>query len=118
MSRFLTPDLHVKSLPKAGWWELTREVQYERNVYLHTVPAGFQTDLASIPRLLRWRFTVNGKSRRAAVLHDYLYSIKYATREVCDQIFKSALRDCGMGKYNAWVMYMGVRAGGWTRGRW
>lgn len=118
MSKWITPDLHVKSLPKAGMWELTQELQYERGVQTYTVPVGFQTNLASIPWFLRWRFNVNGRHRRAAALHDYLYSIEFATRETCDAIFLDAMVDGGAGRYNSWVMHKGVRLGGWTRGRW
>jgi len=115
---WVTEDLDLRSMPKAGWWKLLSELTYERGVQTYTVPADFETDLASIPRVLRIRFSVNGKHRRAAVLHDYLYSIKFADRKTCDMIFKSAMHDCGVSKYNAWVMWVGVRAGGWTRGRW
>lgn len=115
---FITRDLHVKSLPEANLWELTRELEYQHNASVITVPAGTVTDFASIPAALRWRFNVNGKCRRAAVLHDYLYGIEFATRECCDRIFYAAMLDCGVWWWNARVMYWGVRAFGWTRGRW
>lgn len=113
----LSPNLHIKSLPSADWWEMLQPLTCTGGPEI-TVPVGFQTDLASIPRLLRWRFKVTGKSRRAAVLHDYLYHTKWRTRKECDQVFKSALRVCGMSVYDAWVMYQAVRVGGWTRGNW
>ena len=118
MSQWLTPDLHVKSLPKASEWELTKKLVYMYNGKALEVPVGTITDLASIPRILRWRFNINGKLRRPAALHDNLYATKWQTRQECDAVFKSAMRDTGMSKYNAWILHRGVRIGGWTRGRW
>jgi hypothetical protein len=88
------------------------------------VPRGFITDLASIPRLLRAVFNVNGQTREAAVLHDYLYCSqgrlvilqKYfgsLTRAQCDRIFRDAMRDQGVNWLQRWTMWAGVRLGGW-----
>lgn len=37
------------------------------------VEHGFETDFASIPWFLQWRYSVNGKSRLCAILHDRGY---------------------------------------------
>lgn len=118
MGKWLTPDLHVKSLSKAGMWQLTMPLEYKYRGEILKVKRGTNTDLASIPLLLKPFFNVNGKSRRSAVLHDDLYTRKWKTRKECDRCFRSAMIDCGVGKFTAWTMYQGVRAGGWTRGRW
>lgn len=119
MGKFLTPDLHLKTLPKAGMWELTRRLSYVDNKGIkHSVLKGTPTDLASIPRLLKPFLSVNGKSRRAAVLHDDLYENKYGTRKECDKLFYEALLACDVPKWQASIFYAGVRAGGWTRGSW
>lgn len=105
------------------------------------VPRGYITDFASIPRTLRGMpgFDINGRSRPAAVLHDYLYSmqgkvpIMYSksfgdpavvgqtqdltfSRKECDDLFYEALQsvECPTAK----LMYIGVRVGGngyWNR---
>lgn len=77
------------------------------------VPRGFITDFASIPRLLRWVFNINGKSRRAAVLHDYLYVMQITTRAEADAMFLEALEACGVDWATRQSMYLGVRSGGW-----
>lgn len=94
------------------------------------VPRGFITDFASIPRPVRALpgFNVNGPSRPAAVLHDWLYcmhgrvavtdSQDYAvhmelTRKECDLLFHQGLVSLGERLDIAWAMYQGVRAGGW-----
>lgn len=75
-----------------------------------TVPPGFVTDLASVPRFLRDRraFDVNGASRRPAVLHDYLYATGMGGKDFADDIFRLALRSEGIGAVNAWAFYQAV----------
>lgn len=77
-----------------------------------TVPMGFVTDLASIPRIFRTFFTGHGKSRKPAVIHDYLYSL-YHPRKRADKIFLEALKASGMNWIGRRTMYLAVRAGGW-----
>lgn len=75
-----------------------------------TVPYGFATDLASVPRFLRDRkaFDVNGLSRRPAVLHDYLYATGMGGKAFADDMFRLALRSEGVGAMNAWAFYQAV----------
>ena len=118
-AEWLTPDLHVQSLPEAGMWRLTKMLRLQDyDGEMHDVPPGYDTDLASIPKFLRMFFSVNGKHRRAATLHDKKYKEKWATRKKCDQLFYRAMIAGGLGKWRAKTMYWGVRSGGWTRGRW
>jgi hypothetical protein len=76
------------------------------------VPIGFMTDFASIPRIGRILITGHGKDRWAAVVHDYLYSIKH-DRKQADDIFLEALEASGVGLIKRRVMYRAVRTGGW-----
>lgn len=84
-----------------------------------TVPAGYVTDLSSIPRIL-WRFYPPGytESRAPSVLHDYMYSHLHwhMTKKQADIIFREGLLTQGMPKFRAWLFYRGVRLGG--RGGW
>lgn len=98
----------------------------------YAVPMGFITDFASIPKLVRLMpgFDVNGRSRAAAVLHDFLYSShgfvcdqskdagyqvthQHLTRAQCDALFREALLSLGVGRGVAYSMWLGVRTGGW-----
>lgn len=80
------------------------------------VPAGFITDFASIPRIVQL-FLPNSIGRRAAIVHDYLYrsrGIKNKfTRKQSDQIFLDALEVLGVRKTRRYLLYFGVRIGGW-----
>lgn len=57
-----------------------------------TVPRGFITDLASVPKFLPLsRSFLGGKARRAAILHDYLY-VTQAGKEFADDVFMAAMK--------------------------
>lgn len=99
---------------KSGEWVVLNPLIYRAlSGRTYGVPAGFITDLASIPALLRPLFNPNDNGRKAAVLHDARYCIKAGTRKEADDIFLEALERCGVGFLRRWAMYSGVRAGGW-----
>lgn len=75
-----------------------------------TVPSGFSTDLASVPRLPGAYLVFNGKGRRSAILHDYLYSEHYP-RKWADQVFLAAMMN-EVGIFSRRLMYWAVRLGG------
>lgn len=96
-------------------WILDEDLVYETDVgEIIRVPAGFNTDLASIPRALHAVIPLNGKHRKAAVVHDYLYVTQKKTREASDAIFLEAMRTSGVRYTQRYVMYWGVRIGGWA----
>ena len=120
--KFLDPLIIEAKAPNT--WLLTKEFSYLTLALGKpakiTVPAGFENDLASIPRLLTWAFPVNGKHRWAAVVHDWLYHNKgeieglKLTRKQCDRIFLEGMQTMGVGRVKRSMMYRGVRTGGWT----
>lgn len=77
-----------------------------------TVPAGFHTDLASVPRLPVVYLLVGGRGDEAAVIHDFLYTEQPCTRKQADDVFYEALLTMGVPRWQAWMMWCGVRAGG------
>ena len=83
------------------------------------VPAGFPTDLASIPKILWNILHPVGRYDAAAVVHDYLYAHgllngKPITRAQADAILNEAMTVCGVGKVTRFLIYAGVRIGGWV----
>lgn len=111
---FLT-DLDVRVLiDRPGWWLVTSPLVWDDGRQRHVVPVGFKTDLASIPRPFRNTINVNGKSRRAAVLHDYLYSGRCVARVDADRLFLDAMAADGVGWVTRRAMYAAVRAAGWV----
>jgi hypothetical protein len=74
-------------------------------------PAGFRTDLASVPRVpLAWWLT-GGHGNRAAVIHDWLLEEGIVTRRIADRVFREALQASGTPTWRTWLMYLGVRIG-------
>lgn len=89
-----------------------------------TVPAGFNTDLASIPQCLWWLLQpFDPQYAAAAVLHDYLRrwsvpredgSFERFDEGTSDAIFYEAMRILGVPVWKAAIMFIGVRiAGAW-----
>lgn len=109
---FRTP-LRCEAIPPHHW-VLTHELIWKSTSEYIVVPAQFKTDLASIPRPLRWLLNQNGLSRKAAVLHDHLYRTGLVPRAEADAIFRRALKEEGMGWFGRSLYWAGVRLGGWT----
>jgi len=80
-----------------------------------TVPAGYCTDFASVPRWLWWLVPPRGRWNRAAILHDYLYD-KHVDRFLADALFRLGMAELGVPWLPRNAMYFAVRLfGGFTR---
>lgn len=109
------PDVHW--LPD-GRLELDAPLVYRsESGESFVVPAGFRTDLASVPRgvpgLVRLLFRGPLQTAHAAILHDWLYSRGEVSRFEADRLFWEALRATGESRVGAWLMWAGVRGFGW-----
>lgn len=76
------------------------------------VPAGLETDLASVPRFF-WRVAAPWDALEPPAVHDWLYrrAAEYP-RWMADLIFLLALRDAGVARWRSVAMYLAVRAFG------
>lgn len=87
-----------------------------------TVPAGFETDFASIPRALWAVIPPRGKYNRPAIIHDLLYrTAPYdpvrrtpCTQARADSILREACQDCDDRFTQRWAIYLGLRLGGFV----
>lgn len=79
------------------------------NMYKIVVPVGFVTDLASIPRALWWWQAPHEGTMAPAIIHDYLYWEQSCTKDEADAVLYLALREIGLGLFDARVLYLGVR---------
>ena len=93
---------------------------YCPDVHVITVPKGYISDGASIPRVFHriWHpFTT--ESWRAATVHDYLYSHLHHkfSKEFADILLKEMIKHDGGSKWMQWCFYRAVRlnitGGGW-----
>lgn len=109
-------SLVVRPLRGEAIYCLDRDWTYGR----FTVPKGFHTDGASIPRIF-WTF-IGGPSRaafmEAAVLHDWLYvkdstTLQNISRKEADDIFYGLLKKNKVHPFRSWLMWLAVRSAGW-----
>ena len=73
------------------------------------VPAGFETDGKSTPRIFWWLFPVDGAGFRAAVVHDFLYRTQELDKDLADRFFLFLLKDSGTPLWQAYLQYYGVK---------
>lgn len=97
---------------KGYHWVTRADLTYNRDFETITVPEGFSTDLASVPRALWAVMPPFGNHTKAAVLHDYLYGQGLRPRKQCDEIFLEAMETMGVSKTRRTLMYWAVRAFG------
>lgn len=76
-----------------------------------TVPAGFTTDFASVPRLLMVYALFGDVGHASATVHDYLLVTGVIRRSLADKVFLEALEAEGVPCWRRWPMYLGVRVG-------
>ncbi|MFD2206651.1 DUF1353 domain-containing protein [Kiloniella antarctica] len=83
-----------------------------------TVPVGFETDLASIPRLLRGFIPQVGKHILPAIIHDWCYrdkSMMWLNKDDSDMLFRVGMEQAGVGRLRRTLMYSAVKYfGGWS----
>ena len=116
MSRFRT-KLQIENRDDVddGQWVLTGPLVYESDVAgkVITVPAGFHTDLASVPRVPIAYWLAGGTSNEAAAVHDFLYTAPHPVpRNIADAVLREASMVTGVPLWRRWLMWAAVRAFG------
>lgn len=113
-------------------WKLVEPTVYQVGRDTFTIPVGYVTDFASVPRMLQWLAPSTGKYTLAAVLHDYLCDsldvdgissipmrvppgftgvYTHTTSRDVDGLFRRVMREQGVPVVQRWVMWTGVRWG-------
>ncbi len=72
------------------------------------IPAGWETDLASIPRALQRWWPPDGTYAHAALIHDYLYNTALGNKLLADVVFYDALATLGVRKWLRCAMFAAV----------
>ncbi|EGA3604982.1 DUF1353 domain-containing protein [Salmonella enterica] len=110
MSRFTTPAI-LEMLGHYNWRVHEPFAFYlsDDNSDVISVPAGFVTDLATIPRIFWSVMPPDGKYAKAAIIHDYLYDNALRTKKEADLIFLDGMTVLGVPKWKRTIMYWAVR---------
>lgn len=115
MSEFTSP-LVVEHISEREW--IVREsFEYHVGSYpsdqIITVPKGFDTDFASIPRIFWGILPPSGPYGKAAVVHDYCYRTACYSRKISDIIFLEGMDVLKVSGWKKIVIYYAVRWFGW-----
>ena len=105
--------------------------EFEGKEFSITIKAGFQTDLASVPRIFWSIIPPFGKHSAAAVIHDSLYTgngnvriqdgiflldgkefTQKFSRDECDRLFLRICKEAGTGSIKLYTMYYALKAFG------
>jgi Protein of unknown function (DUF1353) len=78
-----------------------------------TVPVGFFTDFASVPRLGIIYAMLGDRAHEPAVVHDWLYYAAVTTRAMADDVLMEAMARKYLPWWQRYPIWWGVRAGGW-----
>lgn len=73
-----------------------------------TVPVGFVTDFASIPRIFWSALRPDGTYTYPAIVHDYLYWMQERPKDDADQILKFGMEDLSVDSVSSIAIYNGV----------
>lgn len=97
----------------SGQWILHGNLKYSSDILddFVIVPIGFETDLASIPRIFTPIIPKNGNHRPAAIVHDWLCRKDDFKRKTADKIFREAMKVLGVRRTRRYAMYYAVRIG-------
>jgi len=123
MSEFVT-ELGITLLDNSDGWRLDRPLVYDSDLVGRvTAPAGFRTDLASVPRVPIVYLMWGDRAHRESVIHDYLFRID-ATPDVswskANRVFLEAMKCRGVAWWIRYPMYSGVMVGSiwcWKKNR-
>lgn len=117
MSEFKT-ELDIKLIKDDKVWWVDSPLVYQSDLLnaTITVPKGFQTDLASVPRVPIAYIAFGGRAHRESVIHDYLFRIDscpVVTFMQANKTFLEAMKVRGKSLFVRMSMYAGVCVGGY-----
>ena len=110
MSQFTTP-LIVEYIDGTNW-KLHEEFSYylkDNEDEIITVPKGYITDFASVPKILRLVAKNHELFNKASILHDFLYETQEYSKEEADIIYKDAMEVFGVTEGRANLYYLVVK---------
>lgn len=99
---------------KDTWLRTLEDIRFDLAGIEYTIPAGFECDGASIPRIF-WRIIgppIDCHYIEEAILHDYLYRFQPVSRSVADRDFFDRLNKPWM-RIRRYLIYISVAAFGW-----
>jgi hypothetical protein len=95
-------------------WLLDSALEYQigESEFVVSVPAGFVTDYASIPRAFCQVLPKHGRYSRAGIVHDYLYWKGECSQRQADRIMYLAMEESGVDSKTRGTIYRTLRSFG------
>lgn len=119
MARFVTALKTEKVRESEGLgrahWRLVENLVYESDLVGWVfVPAGTETDFASVPRMPLAYWLTGDTAHASAVVHDWLCRTEFAqgrmSWRLAADVFREAMQVEGVPGWRRWLMYWAVRA--------
>lgn len=85
------------------------EILFDYNWEDVSIPAGFITDLDSVPRIPFVYALIKGRARISAIIHDYLCVYSNLTQKEIDKVFKKAMKAEGVDWLYKNLIYYSTR---------
>lgn len=115
MSQFTSP--FVGELIGKNLWKVYEKFEYHVGSYpseeVIVVPKGVITNFASVPRIFWSIISPIDEHGKAAVVHDFLYSVGCYSKKRSDEIFREALQVLNVRPWKVFCMFWAVRLFGW-----
>lgn len=104
------PTPRLSPFGDGEYWILLAPLRYRlgKTDLVITIPKGFVTDLASVPRAFWSIFPKTGKYMSAAILHDYLYAVQACTKPQADLVLKMEMELFGVPRAQSFSIYQAV----------
>jgi|GEM_PF-3470796 len=104
--------------PKNDWWQVAERVLVKCDLHplgrFH-IPAGFNTDFASLLQLLWWFIPPHGLTAMPCLVHDFMYECRkfdYSRLEA-DVFWYNLMKQAGVPRWQRALMFGYVRLLGW-----
>lgn len=104
----------VMPFADSSHWMLVRSLEYrlKDSDYVVSVPEGFVTDFASVPRIAWMFMSPYDRHGRAAIVHDWLYWSQGCTREQADKIMLLGMIETKVSTVGRLSIYSALRIAG------
>lgn len=109
-------DIYELSDEKDEWVVLEEYIFWSARIQSEIIiPRWMRTDLASVPKGMRWLISVNERHRIPALVHDFGYAISRQTnldRKTWDKLLKDFCKVYNVPEWKTQSIYRAVRIGG------
>lgn len=104
----------VRPFADGSNWVLEETLNYQlkETDLVISVPRGFVTDFASIPRIAWTVMAPTDRPGRAGIVHDFLYWDQGCTREQADKIMLLGMNETSVGRAQRAIIYRALRLAG------